>query len=109
MTGLNGDDSPGTQAALTVEERDGAIVLIIGTTYAALPPQQAIDIGEVLVRYGYSQKTGQDVQAKTILSEKIRNKLFQRVSIVIKNLQERKKQPMFVAQEVVDIVLKEVL
>ena len=110
MSGPNGSgESDGGPATLSIEERNGAIVLYIGETYVILPPDQAMEIGELMVKYGYHAKTGQDHDAKTVISEKIRNKLYQRTSLVIKNLQERKKQPMYVAQSVVDIVLSEVL
>ena len=102
----NGEAGP---LELSIEERSGAIVLWFGDDYALLPPEQAMEIGETLMRYGYSAKTGQDIDSKRILSEQIRNKLHQRVSLVIKNLQDKKKAPLFVAQEVVDVVLREVL
>jgi len=114
MSGPNGSgESEGGPATLAIEERDGAIVLYIGETYAILKPDQAIEIGEMIVQYGSNQNPGSiampSARAQTIISEKIRNKLYQRTSLVIKNLQERKKLPMYVAQSVVDIVLSEVL
>ena len=110
MSGPNGSDSGDlTSSTLSIEERDGAIVLFIGETYAILPPEQSIAVGELLVQYGYHQKTGQDVDGKKVMSETIRNKLFQRVSLVINNMQDRNKEPMHIAKEIVDIVLTEVL
>jgi hypothetical protein len=110
MSGLNGSgESDGGPATLAIEEREGAIVLFIGETYAILPPEQAMEVGQLMTQYGYHAKTGQDVEGKKVMSEQIRNKLFQRVSLVINNLQERKKEPMFIAKEIVDIVLSEVL
>jgi hypothetical protein len=114
MSGLNGSgDSEGGPAVLSIEEREGAIVLFIGETYAILPPEQAIAVGDLLSKYGRNQVPGavaiSDTRGSTVLTEKIRNKLFQRVSLVINNLQERKKKPLFIAKEVVDIVLSEVL
>ena len=112
MNGPNGNDmalSNEGPAVLAIEEREGAIVLFIGETYAILPPKQAMEVGQLMAQYGYHATTGQDVDGRKVMSEKIRNKLHQRVSLMIKNLQDRKKAPMFVAQEVVDTVLKEVL
>jgi hypothetical protein len=114
MSGANGrGENDLEQATLSIEERDGCIVLFIGTTYAILPPDQAIAVGDLLSKYGRNQVPGavaiSDTRGSTVLTEQIRNKLFQRVSLVINNLQERKKKPMFIAREVVDIVLSEVL
>lgn len=106
MTGLNGND-PNNQ--LSVEERSGAVALIIGDTEIFLPPQQAMDIGGILVQYGHHAQTGFDAPTRKIVSDRIRNKLGVRVALVAKNLTERKKSPEFIAQEVVDIVLREVM
>ena len=59
MSGPNGSDSGDlTSSTLSIEERDGAIVLFIGETYAILPPEQSIAVGELLVQYGYHQNDG---------------------------------------------------
>lgn len=105
--GINGDKESNA-AVLTIEERKGAIVVFIGETYAILPPEQAMEVGELLTRYGYHAKTGQEVPGKKIMSEMIQNKLYQRASLMIKNLTDRKTKPMRIAQEVVDAVLREV-
>jgi len=105
--GINGE-SESNAAVLSIEERDGAVVVFIGTTYAILPPEQAMAVGELLTRYGYHAKTGQEVQGKKIMSEMIQNKLYQRASLMIKNLTDRKTKPMRIAKEVVDAVLREV-
>jgi len=106
MTGLNGD-SP--NLPLSIEERTGAVALIIGETEAILEPQQAMDIGGILVQYGHHAITGFDAPTRKIVSDQIRNKLGVRVALVAKNLTDRKKSPQFIAQEVVDIVLREVM
>ena len=117
MSGPNGSETvetSGGPAALAIEERknskgETAVLLFIGDTYAVLEPEQAVSIGALMTQYGYHAKTGQDVDGKKVMSEQIRNKLFQRTSLVIKNMQDRNKEPMHIAKEVVDIVLAEVL
>jgi hypothetical protein len=103
---LNGEAS--LSELQIVELKDG-VGIGIGDHHFELDPDAATQIGELMIRYAYHAKTGQEVSGQKVLSEQIRNKLHQRVSLIIKNLQDRRKPPMFVAQEVVDTVLKEVL
>jgi len=103
----NGKDEIST-SELSIEERKGAIVMWLGEKYIIMPPEQAMEIGKVLVQYGYHAVTGQDYDAKRVMSEQIRNKLLQRLSLVIKNMSDKGQKPMYVAQEVMDVVLREV-
>jgi hypothetical protein len=102
---INGD---GLSELQIVELKNG-VGIGIGDHHFELDPDAATQIGELMIRYAYHAKTGQEVSGQKVLSEQIRNKLQQRVSLVIKNLQDKKKAPGFVAQEVVDVVLREVL
>lgn len=106
---INGSDNEISTTELSIEERKGAIVVFFGDDYMILPPEQAMAIGEILVKYGYHAKTGQDHDPKKVMSEQIRNKLLQRLSLVIQNLTERQKKPMYIANEVMDVILREVM
>lgn len=94
---------------LSIEERQGAIVIVFGDSYMILPPKQAMELGKTLVQYGYHAETGQEQEPERVMSEQIRNKLLQRLSLVIKNMDDRNKKPMYIANEVLDIVLREVM
>jgi hypothetical protein len=107
MSGLNGSDTDGHQTELTIEEREGAIVLHWDDEYIILPPEQAVGLGEILIRYGHHAVTGEEKPGTKTLSDTIIRKIENRVMLVIADLQEKKKQPIHIAQEVVNIVLRE--
>ena len=118
MSKPNGfDNSSSNEFAtnLSIEERTGgAIALILNggefkDAEMLITPEQAKDVGEVLMRYGIHALTGQEVEPGQTISDQIRAKLGVRVQLVAKNLTERGKSPEFIAQETVDIVLRELL
>jgi hypothetical protein len=94
---------------LSIEERSGAIVIMFGENYMILPPKQAMEVGKILVQYGYHAETGQEQAPERVMSEQIKNKLLQRLSLVIKNMNDQQRKPMYMANEVMDIVLREVM
>ena len=106
---INGSKEEINTSELSIEERKGAIVMWLGEKYVIMPLEQSMAIGKILVEYGYHAETGQDYDAKRIMSEQIRNKLLQRLSLVIKNMNDKGKKPMYMANECMDIVLREVL
>ena len=118
MSKLNGFDNSsanefGTQ--MSIEERgNGKIALILNggefkDAEVLITPQQAKDLGDVLMRYGIHVLTGLETEPGQTISDQIRAKLGVRVQLVAKNLTERGKSPEFIAQETVDIVLRELL
>ena len=108
MTGPNGSEEALQNTELSIEERKGAVVMWIGDQYLILPPDQACGIGEILLRYGHHAKTGKEKGGTKVLASNIIRKLENRVMLVITDLQEKKKRPLFIAQEIVNIVLREV-
>ena len=118
MSKPNGFDNSSTNefgTKLSIEERQGgAIALILNggefkDAEVLITPQQSKDLGEVLYRYGIHALTGLEVEPGQTISDKIRAKLGLRVQLVAKNLVDRGKSPEFIAQETVDIVLRELL
>ena len=92
----------------------GVIALILnGGEYkdaeVLITPQQSKDLGEVLHRYGIHALTGKEIEPGQTISDAIRAKLGIRVQLVAKNLTEKGKSPEFIAQETVDICLRELL
>lgn len=99
-------------ARLEIEERDGAVMLIIlddeGDKYAILPPDQAVDVGEALVKHAYHIKTGSDYEARQILTAELEKRLLNRVTLMIRSMTEKKEKYGYVAQAVIGAVLREV-
>jgi len=95
---------------LEVEEHFGTVILRFGDgDHAILKPEEAVNIGTTLVRYAHHIQTGLDVPDKKLIAEKIRSKLLTRCSLVIKNLTDRNEKPLYIANEIVDIILSEAL
>jgi len=113
MTKPNGSDG---RTELSIEERKGAVVMQAGEFFMTLKPEEAMGIGEMLMRYGFHAQTGKEMDGKMKLAEDIRKLsddkrrvLENRVMLMIANWQEKKYKPMMIAEEAVNIVLKEVL
>lgn len=94
---------------LELEERNGAIVIKLRDSYAILTPDQAKEIGETMQKYAYHAKYGSDPKTKSMMAEQIRAKMKTRVAHVIRSLENKKKPPHFIANEIVDILVGEVL
>ena len=100
---------------MSIEERQGGVIALIlnGGEFkdaeVLITPQQAKDLGEVLHRYGIHALTGKEIEPGQTISDAIRAKLGVRVQLVAKNLTEKGKSPEFIAQETVDICLRELL
>lgn len=97
------------QSSLEIEERNGAIVLKILDKYAILTPDQAKDIGTVLQTYSYHAKYGSDPQSNSQLAEQMRAKMQTRIPHIIRSLENKNKTPAYIAQNIVDVILAEVL
>jgi hypothetical protein len=100
---------------LSIEERKGGSIALIlnGGVFedaeVLITPEQSRDLGEMLMRCGIHALTGVEVEPGQTISDQIRAKLGVRVQLVAKNLTDRGKSPEFIAQEVVDIVCRELL
>jgi len=98
-----------SESRLEIEERKGAIVLRIDEKYAILKPEQAKEIGEILQKYAYHATYGSDSNVRSLQAEKIRQRMEVRVPHVIRSLTQKKKTPQFIANEIVNVLLREVL
>ncbi len=96
-------------ANLEIEERSGAIVLKLRGEYAILTPEQAKDIGEVMQKYSYHALYGSDPKTQSLMAENIRARMETRIPHVIRSLTQKKKTPQFIANEIVNVILSEVL
>ena len=97
-----------TSAKLEIEERNGALLVTIGETYAILPPDQAVQVGEALVRHAYHIKTGSTPESREILTAELQTKLLNRATLMIRSMTEQKKKYGYIAKEVIAMVLREV-
>ena len=91
-------------------DRDGMVVLEFQkpVRWCTLDPATALQVGLAMARSAHKAKTGLEASSgKAVLSVEIRNKLVNRVELVAKNLQERGKNPRYIAEQLVDIVLRE--
>ena len=96
-------------AALEIEERKGAIVLKLRGEYAILTPDQAKEIGETMQRYAYHATYGSDPKSRSVRAEQIRGKMEMRIPHVIRSLTQKKKTPQYIANEIINVILGEVL
>ena len=100
---------------LSIEERQGgAIALILNggefkDAEVLITPQQSKDLGEVLHRYGVHSLTGREVEPGQTISDMIRAKLGNRAFVASESMLAQGKSPIFIAQEIVDICLRELL
>lgn len=97
------------QSSLEIEERKGAIILKILDKYAVLTPDQAKDVGTVLQTYAYHAKFGSDPASKNLLADQMRAKLQTRIPHIIRSMEKTNKTPQYIATEIVDVILAEVL
>ena len=95
---------------ISVVERQGLV--IIGTPqkpFAALQPEAARLLGVALCKKAYRATFGDDpAKEVNIMNAEIRSKLITRLALVQRSLQEQGKKPEYIAEALVDIVLKEV-
>ena len=97
------------QHPVNLELRDGAIILTVNDNYAIFTPDQAMEFSEQMARYAHESKTGMVIKSKSVIAERIRGKLLNRVSLVLKSLIDKEKKPLYIANEIVDIILSEAL
>ena len=94
-----------------VGDLDGQVVLQFpeAVKWATFDPETARQIGEAMARSAYKARFGSDPAPKTSqLIDQIRTRLHTNATLVIRSMLRNNKQPGQIAQEVVDIVLKEI-
>ena len=97
------------QSSVELEERKGAIILKILDNYAVLTPDQAKEIGEEMQKMGYHAKYGSDPKTRSMMAEQMRAKMQTRTAHVIRSLEDKGRPPHFIANEIVNILLSEVM
>lgn len=109
------DINPQQQAELSIEERSGVIILMLKPqnkrqkiSYALLPPDQALAVGDTLARYAYGAKHGYN-QGTLGLADQTREMLKNRIPHVIRSMERKKVTPEHIAQEIIDVILREIL
>jgi hypothetical protein len=109
MTGINGSGNGGEliEEEISIEERADAVVMWFGGRYAILRPEQAMGMGEILMRYSHHIMTGQEESGQRTLSAQIVRKLENTVAAAITEMKEQHKTPMYMAERVVNICLSE--
>lgn len=84
--------------------RDVAVVIV-----TLLDPDEASQAAEDIARIAHAIKYNIKPGDKSYIAEKVRNKLLTRVAHVIRNLSEKNKPPLYIANHVVDTILSEAL
>jgi hypothetical protein len=93
-----------------VGEREGQVILTFPepVQWAAFDPETAKQIGIQMAKSSYEAVYGK-APAGNAISQEIRAKLVVRTQHVIRSMQEKNKAPEFIAMEVVDTILAEIL
>lgn len=94
-----------------VGSRDGRVILEFpeAVQWAAFDPDTAKGIGTAMLQHAYNTKyPDSNVDARKQLSQQLVVKLQTRLTHVIRSLQDKGKQPEYIANEVVNIILSEV-
>jgi len=96
---------------VAVGERDGQVILEFpeAVQWAAFDPETARQIGEAIAKSSYAAKYGKAPSQGSSLSMEIRAKLVARTQHIIRSLQEQHKNSDYVAREVVDTIVAEIL
>lgn len=90
---------------------EGQVVLAFQkeVKWLKLDPMTALMVGEEIAKKSYELTYGAPpAQGQSALKIEIVAKLNKRIELVMSNLQQRKKSPSYIAQELVNIVLSEV-
>jgi hypothetical protein len=95
-----------------VGDRDGQVVLQFpeAVQWAAFDPETARQIGEAMAKAAYKARFGVDPGAnmKSQLVDQIRTRLHASATQMIRSMINKRDLPGVIAQEVVDLVLREV-
>jgi len=94
---------------LSIEERNGAILVFFGDQYAVLPPDQAVSVGEALIKHAYHIKTGSTPEARQAVTAEMETRTNAKVTQNIKRGIEINRLPGHIARDVISIVMHEML
>lgn len=97
--------------SVAVGDKDGKVLLQFSkpTQNLVMDPENARQIAEGIARAAYTCHYGKPPAGSTsIINQDIQTRLISRLTLVIRSLQDKGKQPGYIAAEVLDIVLREV-
>lgn len=103
------EDTGQTELGIAVEK--GRVVVRFPTPrlWFAMDAQNAVDIGEAIARAAYEARFGKKPgEGKSVLSEKARQRIVNRVALVLASLNREHKSMNYIASSLTDVVLKEV-
>ncbi len=98
-----------SDSELGIQERNGAIVLTLGEAYAILPPDQAVAVGEALIKHAYHIKTGSTPEARQAVTAEMETRTATKVTQNIKRGIETNRLPGHIAKDCISIVMHEML
>lgn len=96
---------------LEIYENEGMVVLRFGkaTNEISIMPEMAREVAEEIARKAYEGSVNATSPInRSLIVERLRAKLVVRIDHVIRNLHEKGKSYEYIAQEVTDMVLREV-
>lgn len=105
------EDSRGC-TTLAVGERDGNVVLQFPESvgWAVLDPETARQVGEAIARSAYVCRYGREPDSnRSPIGQQVQQKLVNRVLLILTNLLKRKRPPAYIASEIVDVCMREIL
>lgn len=96
---------------VAVGNREGEVVFEFEhpVRWAAFDPQTALAISEATAREAYTVQYGKPPSSGSAMSTEIKSKLVVRTMHIIRSLQEQKKSARYVAEAVLDAILREVM
>lgn len=100
-----------TATSVAIGTEDGLIKLEFpeNIRYAKFDPDTAKAIGLEMCKLAYGERfPNSEANGREVISAEIQNKILTRLTFVIKQLQEKGQAPGFIANEVMNIVLREV-
>ena len=110
MTNGNGQGE-GT-SIVAVGEREGKVRLEFpkAVQWCELDPETARQVAEQLAKSAYTAHYGRPppIQHQSLLAEQVRNKLKARATLIIRSMTEQGRKANYIADQVVDQLLKEV-
>ena len=98
-----------SNSELSILEENGLIILSIGDKHAELPPDQAVAIGEALIKHAYHIKTGSTPEARHAITAEMETRTAARVTQNIKRGIDTKRLPGHIARDCISIVMREML
>lgn len=112
MNGFDKDTTITAEATMVaVGERSGKVVLTFSKPIQWLPldPENARQIAEQMAKSAYTARYGREPtgEPRSMITEKLRKHMRSRATIIIRTLMEENRGPGYIANHVVDAILRE--